>query len=86
MPAAFMERGHVTVCTSLAEAVDEESGSGGCPALSLYHKVILGYGQETELGGIRCVSATEGIICTAVSGAGAGKGFRINRAQVVQVG
>jgi hypothetical protein len=48
--------------------------------------VILVNGQENELGGIRCAVAPEGVTCTFARGAEAGRGFRINSSEVVQLG
>jgi hypothetical protein len=48
--------------------------------------VMLGDGKQTELDGFRCSSATNGITCTVVAGAGKGKGFRVNKDEAVEVG
>jgi hypothetical protein len=47
---------------------------------------VLAYGQSSELNGIRCTSASDGITCQKVSGAGKGHGFRINRDEAVEIG
>ena len=47
---------------------------------------VLSFGQQTEGNGFRCTSATNGITCVTVAGTGAGKGFRINKNEAVQVG
>jgi hypothetical protein len=47
---------------------------------------ILPYGQSDLYGDIRCTSAPSGITCVKVSGAGQGKGFRINANEAVEVG
>ena len=47
---------------------------------------VLAYGKSSELNGIRCTSASDGITCRKVSGAGKGHGFRINRDEAVEVG
>jgi hypothetical protein len=47
---------------------------------------ILRYGQQTELEGVLCTSATGGITCTALAGAAKGKGFRVNANEAVVVG
>ena len=47
---------------------------------------ILKYGQRTEQNGLRCTSATNGITCIKVAGTGKGKGFRINKDEVVEIG
>jgi hypothetical protein len=88
LPAAFIERGRVTVCNGAPESLTETETPEGsaCPGLSLNHKVVLDYGRETELAGLRCASAPNGMTCTVVSGAKAGKGFRINNHEAVAVG
>jgi hypothetical protein len=86
-PAAIMEGpDHIKLCTSPGEGSANEGNFTGCSGVRLYHKVVLAYGQETELRGIRCASAPQGITCTFTSGAAAGKGFRLNSAEVVPVG
>jgi hypothetical protein len=47
---------------------------------------VLHYGERTQANGIRCTSAKSGITCVKVSGAGEGKGFRVNRDEAVEVG
>lgn len=47
---------------------------------------VLAYGQSSELNGIRCTSAPNGITCVKVSGPGKGKGFRVNKDEAVEVG
>ncbi len=47
---------------------------------------ILRYGQSDLYNGVLCTSATNGITCTVASGAGKGKGFRINKREAVKVG
>jgi len=86
VPAAWMEAPRVRVCTHREELVQPEGEGSACPAFALDRKVILAYGQESELGGIRCVVAREGVTCTFVAGAEAGTGFRINSSEVVQLG
>ena len=86
VPAAWMEAPRVRVCTQREELVQPEGEGSACPAFALRRRVILAYGQENELGGIRCTSAVQGMTCTFISGEAAGKGFRINSAEVVQVG
>jgi hypothetical protein len=44
---------------------------------------VLRYGQRAEVGGFRCASARDGITCTV---AATGKGFVINRDEVLRVG
>lgn len=86
VPAAWMEAPRVRVCTHREELVQPEGEGSACPASELDRRVILAYGQENELGGIRCVVAPEGVTCTFAAGAEAGKGFRINGSEVVQLG
>jgi hypothetical protein len=59
---------------------------GYCGALGGGNVPILQYGQSTELGGVRCVSATNGITCTITKGTDAGKGARVNKTEAVAVG
>lgn len=86
VPAAWMEAPRVRVCTHREELVQPEGEGSACPASALDRKVILAYGQENELGGIRCVVAPEGVTCTFAAGAEAGTGFRINSSEVVELG
>jgi hypothetical protein len=71
--------GRITVCNEPLEA-------SNCLGADSDRFPVLRYGQQTELGGIRCVSATDGITCTVVAGTGKGKGFRINKDEAVQIG
>lgn len=84
-PAAYMERGGVTVCDTGPEGGMKAPEGLPCTGLRLERKVILAYGQDTQLGDIRCVSGTDGITCTFVSGKSAGKGFRINKNEAVEI-
>ena len=70
--------GEVTMCNSAAPA--------GC--LQIWHASapVLGYAQQTELNGFRCVSEQTGITCTVSGGSNNGKGFRINSAGITRVG
>jgi hypothetical protein len=86
VPAAWMEAPRVRVCTHREELMQPEGEGSACPAAELDRKVILADGQENELGGIRCVVAPEGVTCTFAAGAEAGKGFRINSSEAVQLG
>jgi hypothetical protein len=47
---------------------------------------VLAYGHSDLYDGLLCTSATDGITCTLDSGAGKGKGFRINKLEAVEVG
>jgi hypothetical protein len=82
--------GHVTLCTVLnLEYPDGAHTPAGCyqnwPTPT--EKIpALGLGKETEVGGFRCTSAANGITCVTVAGAGPGRGFRINKDEVVEVG
>lgn len=91
VPAAWMQAPDVRVCSQPDEPVQPErltqaESESLCPASTLNRTVILDYGEENEVGGIRCVSAPQGMTCTFSGGAEAGKGFRINRSEVVQLG
>jgi hypothetical protein len=46
---------------------------------------ILAYGQSSELEGVRCTSATNGITCVVTSGASRGKGFRVSSSEAVEL-
>jgi hypothetical protein len=46
---------------------------------------VLEYGQHSELDGVRCTSAADGITCIKVSGSGKGRGFRIAKGEAVEV-
>jgi hypothetical protein len=71
--------GVVRVCNhSPSEAYCGALGGGNVP--------VLHYGESTELGGVRCTSATNGITCTIVSGRDAGKGVRVSKTEAVAVG
>lgn len=77
--AGISKSGEVSVCN--------QSGSIGVSSCGLGFPKgpVLAYGQQTEVGGFTCRSATDGIICTKVSGVGSGKGFRINTNEAVSV-
>jgi len=86
VPAAWMEAPRVRICTQREELVQPEGEGSACPTMDLQRTVILAYGLANEVGGIRCVSAPEGMTCTFSAGVEAGKGFRINASEVVQLG
>jgi hypothetical protein len=69
-------RGKVSICSSAFP---------GC-FQHWFAPPMLGYGQWTEAGGIRCSSSQAGITCIKVSGVGKGHGFRINKEEAVEVG
>jgi hypothetical protein len=62
------------------------AAEGYCGALGGGNVPILQYGQSTELGAVRGVSATNGITCTITKGAGTGTGARVNKTKAVAVG
>ena len=86
--AEIDSNGTVTIC-SVPQLVYPPGGHvpEGC-ALQNWNAdaPILKYGQRTEQYGLRCTSATNGITCTVVAGAGKGKGFRIDASEAVEVG
>jgi hypothetical protein len=47
---------------------------------------VLAYGHSDLYNGLLCMSAADGITCTLDSGAGEGKGFRIDKSEMVEVG
>lgn len=73
--------GGIYVCNVLKPSLSE-----GCFQNWVDGLPVLAYGQSSKLNGIRCTSASDGITCRKVSGAGKGHGFRINRSEVVPVG
>lgn len=86
--AEIDSNGTVTIC-SVPQLIYPPGGHvpEGC-ALQNWNAdaPILKYGQRTEQYGLRCTSATNGITCTVVAGAGKGKGFRIDASKAVEVG
>jgi hypothetical protein len=58
----------------------------GCMLNFVTSAPVLALGETNEIEGFRCASASDGVTCTKVAGAGAGKGFRINAHEVVRVG
>jgi hypothetical protein len=46
---------------------------------------VLHYGEENAVGHFHCTSATNGITCMKVSGAGSGDGFRVSKDEAVDV-
>ena len=73
--------GEITLCN-----VPEPSLSESCFVNWVDDLPVLGFGQSSKLNGVRCISATDGITCRKMSGAGKGRGFRINRNEVVPLG
>jgi hypothetical protein len=78
--ASISKQGEVSVCNK-----DGTIGASSC-GLGFPHGPTLAYGQKTEAHGFSCTSATNGITCIKVEGAGKGKGFRINTNEAVEVG
>lgn len=75
--------GKVTLCTVLQlEYPNGAHVPAGCYQNWDTSLPILQYGQETEFGGFRCTSATNGITCVTI----AGKGFRVSGTEAVEVG
>jgi len=46
---------------------------------------VLRYGQSSELDGIRCTSAVNGITCEEATGTGKGHGFRVSPSEAVEL-
>jgi len=86
--AASLDRnGTVAICF-VPTLILPSSGHGppaGCFQNWDSNAPILKYGQQTELNGLRCISATDGITCTVLTGAGQGKGFRVNKDEAVEL-
>jgi hypothetical protein len=78
--ASISKQGEVSVCNK-----DGTIGASSC-GLGFPHGPPLAYGQKTEEHGFSCTSATSGITCIKLEGAGKGKGFRINTNEAVEVG
>lgn len=79
--ATISSNGKVTICVYLHNAFP-----GYCLQNWNEKAPVLQYGQQTELEGVLCTSATNGITCIKVSDWGKGKGFRINKDEAVEVG
>jgi hypothetical protein len=78
--ATISKSGEVSVCNKAGVI-----GASSC-GLGFAKGPTLADGQRTEAHGFRCTSATNGLTCTKVAGAGKGKGFRINKNEAVGVG
>jgi hypothetical protein len=76
-------KGKVTLC-SVAHATPAVATCYG--AWAPPGTPVLAYGHQTEGYGFRCMSASNGIICTIISGATKGKGFRVSKTEAVKVG
>ena len=78
--------GKVTLCSVLKlEYPGGSHAPNGCYQNWDAQLPVLAVGQEDEMGGFRCVSEPDGITCTVIAGAGAGKGFRVSAAEAVEV-
>jgi hypothetical protein len=86
--ATVDKTGHVEICS--VEKVEYPEGSHG-PPLGCYQNwpaerlPVLRFGEETVAAGFRCRSEPDGITCIKTSGAGKGKGFRVNKEEAVEV-
>jgi len=87
--SAFIDKqGRVSLC----EVLQIEYPPGAKIPLGCYqnwprptdHLPVLHYGEEAASGHFRCTSATDGITCEKVSGAGKGGGFRVSKDEAVQ--
>jgi hypothetical protein len=73
--------GGITIC-----AYAHDAAPGECLQNWNEKAPVLQYGQQAELNGVLCTSATNGITCVKVVEPGKGKGFRINASEAVEVG
>jgi hypothetical protein len=80
--AFFTSTGKLQTC---AAAPPFSVSHPGC-IMHFFGAPVLAFGETNEIEGVRCASAPDGVTCTKVAGAGAGKGFRINAHEVVRVG
>ncbi len=76
--AAFDRNGKVTICSATHVSFTE-----GCSQNWNRKAPVLDYGETSEVGGVRCTSAEDGITCVRVVNPGKGNGFRINATEVV---
>jgi hypothetical protein len=85
--AEIQSNGTVSLCF-VPEVVYPPGGHVPLGCLQNFNQsaAILPYGQSDLYGDIRCTSTPNGITCVKVSGAGQGKGFRINANEAVEVG
>lgn len=70
--------GAVDTCTVLHPSLYEVCFQNWAPDLP-----VLPIGQQSELFGFRCESATDGITCIKVTSPGKGKGFRVSGSEAV---
>jgi hypothetical protein len=79
--ATISGSGGVTIC-----AYEHNAPPGYCLQNWNEKAPVLQYGQQAELDGVLCTSATDGVTCVKVAEPGKGKGFRINRTEAVEIG
>lgn len=79
--ATISRSGGVTIC-----AYEHNTPPGYCLQNWNEQAPVLQYGQQAELDGVLCTSATDGITCVKLDEPGKGKGFRINKSEAVEVG
>lgn len=79
--AVLRADGSLTLCTEV-QAEMGHIAPWGCFQNFDPHAPVLAEGERVEGAGFRCVSAPDGITCTI----GAGKGFRISKDEVAEVG
>lgn len=79
--ATISSNGGVTLC-----AYEHNTPPGYCLQNWNEKAPVLQYGQQAELNGVLCTSATNGITCVKLAEPGKGKGFRINKNEAVEVG
>jgi hypothetical protein len=79
--ATISAGGGVTIC-----AFEHNTTPGYCLQNWNEQAPVLRYGQQAELDGVLCTSATDGITCVKVAEPGKGKGFRINKSEAVEIG
>jgi hypothetical protein len=77
--------GSLTLCTEVPAEIGHPA-PWGCYQNFDPHAPVLAEGESVESAGFRCVSAPDGITCTLAAGSDAGKGFRISKDEVVEVG
>jgi hypothetical protein len=77
--------GNVTICFIARESEARllDGHPEGCLQNWDEKAPVLRYGQQSELGGVLCTSATSGITCLETSGARAGEGFRVSSSEAV---
>ncbi len=78
--AQLSPEGKVSTCVH-----DHDVAPGFCVQNWNEQAPVLAYGEQDEAHGVLCTSANDGITCTKVLGAGQGNGFRINKAEIVEL-